>query len=248
MTPHENAALGLTDGTLLGGRVAYRQPDTGFRTGIEPVLLAASVAARPGERVLEGGTGAGAALLCLSARLAGVGVVGVERDAVLASLAAANIQANGFTLAQAELGDVLDLPAEPRFDHAIANPPWHDPGSTASPTPRRDAAKRAAPGLLGAWANRLAGAVRAGGSVTLLVPAASASAALVAMTGAGCGGPVLLPLWPHAGQEARLALVRGTRGGRGAGRILPGLVLHDAAGFTAAARAILWDGAPLAWQ
>jgi tRNA1Val (adenine37-N6)-methyltransferase len=50
-----------TEGHLLGGRIRYRQPDTGFRSGLEPVLLAASVPARPGEHVLEAGTGAGAA-------------------------------------------------------------------------------------------------------------------------------------------------------------------------------------------
>ena len=31
----------LTDGTLLGGRLRYVQPARGWRTGIEPVLLAA---------------------------------------------------------------------------------------------------------------------------------------------------------------------------------------------------------------
>ena len=36
----------LTDGTLLGGKVIYRQKSSGYRTGIEPVLLAAFVPAR----------------------------------------------------------------------------------------------------------------------------------------------------------------------------------------------------------
>jgi tRNA1(Val) A37 N6-methylase TrmN6 len=52
-----------TDGHLLGGRVIYRQPATGFRSSIEPVLLAASVPSTPGEHILEAGTGHGAALL-----------------------------------------------------------------------------------------------------------------------------------------------------------------------------------------
>ena len=61
-----------TDGHLLGGRVSYAQPREGFRSGIEPVLLAAAIPARPGEHVLEGGSGAGAALLCLAARVPGL--------------------------------------------------------------------------------------------------------------------------------------------------------------------------------
>ena len=37
-----------TEGHLLGGRVRYAQPRAGFRSGIEPVLLASFVPARPG--------------------------------------------------------------------------------------------------------------------------------------------------------------------------------------------------------
>ncbi|WBO57919.1 hypothetical protein GT370_11530 [Acidocella sp. MX-AZ03] len=46
-------------GTLLGGRLAYRQLRAGHRSGFEPVLMAAFCPARPGVRVLELGTGAG---------------------------------------------------------------------------------------------------------------------------------------------------------------------------------------------
>ncbi len=247
MTVQDQGAC-ATEGTLLGGRVRYRQPSVGFRTGIEPVLLAASVAAHPGERVLEAGTGAGAALLCLAARLPGVELVGVERDPMLAELARANIAANGFDLARADAADVLELPAGPCFDHALANPPWHDASGTMSPSPMRDAAKRAAPGLLAAWCGHLARTLRPGGSLTLLVPAASTGTALDALARAGCGGAALQPLWPRAGQEARLLLIRAIKAGRGPGRILPGLILHEGEAFSAMARAILWDGAALRWQ
>ena len=83
-----------TAGHLLGGRVKYCQSASGFRTGIEPVLLAASVPARAGDYVLEAGTGAGAALLCLSERLAGIHAVGVEVDQTAAGLATANASSN----------------------------------------------------------------------------------------------------------------------------------------------------------
>ena len=241
-------APGVTEGTLLGGRVVYRQPVEGYRTGIEPVLLAASVAARPGERVVEGGTGAGAGVLCLAARLPGVHVVGIERDDHLVELARDNVAGNGFSLASVEACDICDLPREARFDHAMANPPWHDPADTGSPSPQRDLAKRATPGLLVAWCSALGGALRPGGSLTLLLPAACVGPALHALSQAGCGGPELLPLWPRAGREAKLLLVRAVRGGRGPGRILPGLTLHDMQGFTAEAHAILWGGAAVPWR
>ncbi len=85
-----------SDGTLLGGRLIYRQTQAGYRTGIEPVLLAASIPVRPGERVAEGGTGAGAGLLCLAARVPGLVGLGLEIDPGLVEAARGNITANGF--------------------------------------------------------------------------------------------------------------------------------------------------------
>jgi tRNA1Val (adenine37-N6)-methyltransferase len=233
-------------GTLLGGRVAHAQPATGHRTGIEPVLLAASIPARPGEAVLEGGTGSGAALLCLAARLPGIHGLGIERDPALAAIARDNLAANGFAHIAIEAADLTAWHTTGRFDHAFANPPWHDPASTASPDAGREAARRGAPGLSGAWVAALARPLRQRGSLTLVIAAAALPGALAACTAAGCGSPALLPLWPHAGRPAKLVLLRTIHGGRGPCRVLPGLVLHAAeGGFTAAAEAVLRDGAAL---
>ena len=49
------------------------------------------------------------------------------------------------------------------------------------------------------------------------------------------------------GGRRKLVLLRGVKGGRGALRVLPGLVLHAAAGgFTPEAEAVLRDGEALA--
>jgi tRNA1(Val) A37 N6-methylase TrmN6 len=230
---------------LLGGRVRHEQPGDGHRSGIEPVLLAASVPARAGEVVLEGGTGSGAALLCLAARVPGVGGLGLEIDPARAARAAANFAANGFDLLRAEAADLTAWRTDALFDHAMANPPWHPPG-TPSPDPARERARRGGGETLADWAASLGRRLRHHGTLTLIVSAAAAPAALAALTAAGCGDLALLPLWPHAGEAARLALVRGRRGGRGPARLPPGLVLHQADGrFTAAAEAILRGGAAL---
>ena len=52
----------ITENGYLDGRVRIRQPARGYRAGVDPVLLAASVPARDGQRVLELGCGVGAAL------------------------------------------------------------------------------------------------------------------------------------------------------------------------------------------
>jgi tRNA1(Val) A37 N6-methylase TrmN6 len=217
----------------------------GHRTGIEPVLLAASIPAAAGERMLEGGTGSGAALLCLAARVPGIAGVGIERDAATADIARANVADNGFDVSIVT-GDLADVALAGTFDHALANPPWHDPAGTAPPDAAKAAAKRAEAGLFALWARRLAGPLRHRGTLTFVVASGELPACMAAFATAGCGGMAVLPLWPRAGVAAKLAILRGSKGGRAPFRLLPGLVLHEPSGaFTAQAEAILRHGASL---
>jgi tRNA1(Val) A37 N6-methylase TrmN6 len=235
--------LDLTHGTLLDGRLLYAQPRDGYRTGLEPVLLAASVPAKPGDSVLEAGLGAGAGLLCLGARVAQLTCTGVEIDAAMAELATANLSANAAAGARVVTADILHWRCDAAFDHAFANPPWHNAAGTPSPVSGRAAAKRAAPGLLGGWALAVAGMLRPRGTLSLIVPAASLGETVAALTAAQCPEITLLPLWPHAGEAAKMLILRGVRRGRGACVVRPGLVLHETDGtFTAAAQAVLRGG------
>ncbi len=236
----------VTQDTLLGGRVRHAQPASGFRSGIEPVLLAAAIPARPGETVLEAGSGAGAGLLCLAGRVPGIVGLGIERDAALVAIATANAAANGFDGLRFRAGDVLAGPIGGGFHHAFANPPYHLDSGTASPDARRRVAKGAEQGLLAAWCGALAAALRPRGTLTLILPAARFAQATAGLHAAGCGGLTLFPLWPRAGVPAKLVLLAGRRDSRSPDRVATGLALHAAdGGFTAAAAAILRDGAAL---
>ena len=235
-----------TDGHLLGGRVIYRQPASGFRSGIEPVLLAASVPVRPGEHVLEAGTGAGAALLCLSTRVQGIAATGVEVDAGMAELAAANAQANGFNSVEIITDRIETVQLSRQFDHAIANPPYHRPDGSVSPHADRDIAKRGSEELLEAWIGRLSATLRSNGTLTLIVPAGMVPICLQAMIRSACPCTAMFPLWPRVGRAAKLSLVRGVKNTRTPMRLLPGLVLHQADGsFCEPAQAVLRNAMPL---
>ena len=232
-----------TDGHLLGGRVLYRQPAEGFRSGIEPVLLAATVPARAGAHVLEAGTGAGAGLLCLNHRVAGIQATGVELNP---AIAAENARRNGFAGIDIVIGDVASAALPAAFDHAIANPPYHPPDGSVSPDADRELAKRGSADLIETWIVRLSGALRRRGSLTLIVPAWLIPSCLTAMATSGCPCSAVFPLWPKPGRPAKLVLLRGIRNGLGPMRMLPGLVLHRADGaFTETAQSVLADAAAL---
>ncbi|WP_240046878.1 tRNA1(Val) (adenine(37)-N6)-methyltransferase [Paracraurococcus ruber] len=237
----------LTEDHLLGGRVRLRQPRRGLRAGLDAVLLAAGVPARPGQRVLEAGCGSGAGFLCLAARVPGLAILAVERDPRLAALARANAAANGLDGRVEVLeGDVRDLALARRLppcDHAFANPPYW-PGGTAPPEALRRAATHEE-ARLADWARFLAAPLARRGSLSLILPAARLEAGMAALAAAGCGGARLVPFWPRAGLPAKRALLQAWREGRGPARIEPGLTLHADAGFTPAAEAVLRDGAAL---
>ena len=236
----------LTHGHLLDGRVRYAQPRRGFRSGIEPVLLAAAIPAVPVSRILEGGSGAGAALLCLAARVAGVQGFGIEQNPTLVALARQNATANGWSDLRFLAADLSSLPALDPFDHACANPPYHNAAGTPSPQASRRTAKHAAEGTLTVWAAALARPLRPRGTLTFVVPAALLPEAAAAFTTAGCAPTAMLPLWPKPRHLAKLLLLRGVKGSRAPFRVLPGLVLHAPDGtFTAEADAILRGGAAL---
>jgi tRNA1(Val) A37 N6-methylase TrmN6 len=243
----------VTGGTLLGGAVRYAQPRDGYRTGIEPVFLAAAVPARAGDRVLEGGTGAGAGLLCLSYRVPGIAGLGVEIEPAMARIATANVMANGAGNLEIVTGDICALAAAPAvsghagaFDHAFANPPWHDAAGTPPDGALKQRAKQAGAGLGGHWVAALAACLRPRGTLTLILPPRAAPESLDALRQAGCGSAVLFPLWPKAGREPRITLIQAVKGGRAEFRLLPGLILHGAGGYTEAAEDVLRRGEALA--
>ncbi|MEI7711635.1 MAG: methyltransferase [Rhodospirillales bacterium] len=235
-----------TPGSLLNGRVLYTQLSGGFRSGIEPVMLAASIGARAGQRVLEGGTGAGATLLCLAARVPGLEGVGIEIDPAQVDRARANAVANEMADLSFIAGDIEAVAPDGQFDHACANPPYHLAAGTQSPDTARNRAKQASEALLTVWAVALGRVLRHRGTLTFVLPAAHIPACIVAMEKAMCPVEAVLPLWPKQGVAAKLTIVRGMRNGRGPMRLLPGIVLHEADGrFTPAADAILRGGGRL---
>jgi tRNA1Val (adenine37-N6)-methyltransferase len=233
----------VTD-TFLDGRVGVKQPETGFRSGLDAVMLAAAVPARDGQRALELGAGAGTASLCLAARVPGIAIAGVELDPRIAALAQQNALANGFTDCKFVAADIFALPPELRqdFDQVFCNPPFHGEGSVSPNTARAMALMDG--GKLTDWLKLGLQRTVSGGFFTAILRADRLNEALGALPEKGV---CALPLWPHAGEAPKRVIVQARKGSAAPFALLAGLVLHQAdGGWTPEAEAVLRRGEALA--
>ncbi len=243
----------ITTDKFLGGKLVLMQPRKGYRAGVDPVFLAASVHTHPGESVLELGCGVGAAILSLGKRTEGLRLVGVEIQADYADLARLNAFENNIDLT-VFTADLTDMPAELRedsFDHVIMNPPYH---LRLSGTKAPDAGREMAIGEdtpLSAWIDVATRRLKPRGHMTLIQKADRLPEILEAMDDR-LGSVLVKPLCPREGRAASLVLVQARKGGRGAFRLAAPLILHDGAEHVGDAEsyrqevsAILRDGVAL---
>jgi tRNA1(Val) A37 N6-methylase TrmN6 len=246
-----------TDDAFLGGALQILQPRTGYRAGLDAVLLAAAAPIVSGKaaHVLDVGAGTGVVGLAVARRIADAHVTLVERDPQLAALADANIVRNRLSerarLIQADVSQPLGERAElgalvETFDCVLANPPYHVHGrGTAARDPTKANAHAMAEGDLDRWARFMAAMVRSDGCAVLIHKTEVLPGLLAALAGR-FGDLLLLPIYPRLGAPCSRVLVRGVKGSRAPLQISPGLVLHDAAGgFTPQVEAILRAGAGL---
>ena len=242
----------MTDDTLLDGRVRLRQAADGYRAGLDAALLAAACDARPGERVLEAGCGAGGALLAAAARAPGAHFTGVERNLAALALARENIALNGVEdRVSAIEGDVATrfskLELAP-FDVVLANPPFFDDETALrGPAPaRRDA--WITPEGLDAWTGFLGKAVREGGRI-ILIHRADRVADILTCLAPKAGSFQILPVHPFADAPAKRVIVRAVKTGKAPLQLLPPLVLHDRGGakHRPEIEAVLRGEAAVAW-
>jgi FkbM family methyltransferase len=235
--------LNKTLDSFLGGRIQIVQPSEGYRAGIDPIFLAASLHPKKDEKILDIGAGVGVAAISLAIRCPQAHVVGLEIQPDLIKLAVENIEANHLKgRVDMVKGDLLSPPESlslHSFDHVMTNPPYYEDHRTqTSPIPGKAQANTETVDL-GKWIKASLMLLKPKGVFTMIHRIERLSDILSHLD-SKVGDLVIYPLWPAPDKPARRILIQGRKNRSGDLRMSNGMCLHGGAEkYTPEAEAIL---------
>lgn len=199
--------------------------------------------------MLELGCGVGAAVLCLGARVPGLTLVGVEREAPYAALALRN-GAGALEVVEADIAALPLTLRQRQFDHVFCNPPYWQRGASVA---AGDAMREVALGEdtpLALWIVTAAKRLVPRGLLHVIHRAERLPDLLAALPH-DMGSIEVLPIAAREGRAAERVILRARKSGRADFCLHAPLILHRGMGhldgdqYTDAVRAALRTGAAL---
>jgi tRNA1Val (adenine37-N6)-methyltransferase len=227
--------------TLRHYELTIRQPQSGYRFSLDPLLLCDFVILRPGERVIDLGTGCGVMPLVLARREPTAQIVGVDFQPEMAALAQENAVANGFagriTIAITDILQHKTLSPDSCYDLVISNPPYRTPGSgKISPRTGRDLARHESTATLTDFLAAAKYLVKPSGRICMIYHSERLAEFIAAATVLKLAVVRLRMVHGTIDAEARMFLIELVKGRKGTLQILPPLVVRNADGSYTAER------------
>jgi tRNA1(Val) A37 N6-methylase TrmN6 len=204
------------------------EPDAGF---VETPL---DDRGRRGDADAERLVDIGAAGLAVAKRVAGIELVLVEIDEVLAELARGNAASNAIpadviVLDVTSAADTFTASglSPDSVDVVLMNPPFNDPvRHRISPDKGREIAHVATAATLGTWIHAARRILKSGGVLTLIWRADGLAEVLAALD-RGFGNLAILPVHGDTKKPAIRVLVRAIKGGKAPTQVHAGLMLNS---------------------
>jgi tRNA1Val (adenine37-N6)-methyltransferase len=208
--------------TLFEGALVCWQHAGGYRYSIDSVILAHLTRVRPGDTVLDLGTGTGVLglILLYRNRAKGINLIGVEKQDGLFALAERNVLENdldtSFKLFKHDVQDIQEIIAPESCDVVVANPPYYPPGSgRQNQAPEVLRARHQDPQSLEQFISAAAYGVKNRGRVWFVYPAHNVSELLLSLHRFHLEPKTLQPIYsrPSAADDAKLVVVEALKNG-----------------------------------
>ncbi len=221
----------FTVDSLLNGSIRVRQSQAGYRFSLDAVLLAFYASRRPGNVVLDLGTGCGIIPLILSHRDPARFIHGVEIQKPLAELAILNVNENGMgsriAILSMDMRAMNPVMTGGPVDLVVGNPPFGKRQSgRINPNRERAEAMHEIRITLRAVIETAHRMLSRNGRFMAIYPAERLTGLLTHMRSTGVEPKRLRMIHSRPDREARRVLVEGVKGGRRGVKIAPPLITH----------------------
>lgn len=224
-----------TSDTFFNGRLQVRQFRSGYRFSVDSIILANHVRLRPGDSVLDLGTGCGIVALILAYRHPESTVIGVEIQHVLADLARANVRANGMQdrvrIMCRDLKSLTATHLPQPTDCVVSNPPYHkNNAGRLNPNRQKAVARHEIEVTFEDIVITAGKTMRTGGKFLTVYTAERSIEAMVRMHAAGIEPKFCRMIHSAETTNAKLVLIEGVKGARPGVVIPPPLIIYQETG------------------
>lgn len=220
------------------GRFFVEQPKgVGHRSGVDAMLLAATVPLDATGRLADLGAGAGAAGLSVASR-SDVETVLVEKTDIMSEFARRTLALDGnnkFAQRCSVLSADVELAGQARvaeglmdnhFDYVIMNPPFNDASDRTTPDTLKATAHAMSDNMFEKWIKTAAAISKSKGQLSLIARPSSLHEILNACEGR-FGGLQVINVLPRSDVDAIRILVIGIKSSRARLSLCPPIIMHE---------------------
>jgi len=208
------------------------QKEKGFRFGTDSVLLADFAAPKPGERVVDMGTGTGILSILMASRQANSTYMALEIQQDMAEMAARSVKLNGMDdrieVRSCDFREAPQMLGYGKFSLAVCNPPYGKAGGAMVNV--RDSeriARHEGECTVEDVAKTAAALLKVGGRLAVVYPAPRAFELMCALRANHMEPKRLRTIHSQADREPKLILLDAVKGGGSMLHWMPPLILNN---------------------
>ncbi len=225
----------LTKDTFFNGRIKVKQDPYGYRFSIDSILLACHAKPRPGDKVVDLGTGCGIIPLILAYREPNLNIFGIELQNELADIASSNVKENHMdstiTIFCKDMKELKNDMISGPVDLIVSNPPYRKAESgRINPDMQRAIARHEITVCLDDITKTVRRVLRTAGRFITIYSAERITDLLTHLRISGIEPKSLRMIHSGAETEAKLILVEGIKGGHPGVKIGPPIIIYDEKG------------------